>query len=108
MSANVKTNNNSRKALTKPLTDVWIEVPNDELITLRLFFGIRGMKNSFLKEFKLDELDEAKMRRHIDQGLKNNSFRIELLKNIRQFVEDHKDEVSDIIKNETNDEPAGN
>jgi hypothetical protein len=80
---------------TKQPLQVWVDIPAEENTSLLQFFSFRGMKKAFLDEYPKQK------RKDLDRALSHATFKLDLIKDVRQFVEDHKAEVQDFLQQPT-------
>jgi hypothetical protein len=90
MGTNVAQKANKTK---KPLLGVWVPIGEEEKNKMKLFFGFRGMKASFLAEYP------SYGRKALLQAL-DGDVKTTMLKDIRQFMEDHAEEVNEFMRSE--------
>lgn len=90
----MRTNLKEKTGNKQTLNNISVEIGSEEKAGLNTFFAFPGMKTAFLD----DNQNKGYTLRMLNYALDHGSFKMRLLKDVRLFVENHKGEVEEFIK----------
>lgn len=82
---------NDKTGVKQALSKICVELRSEEHVVLRKVFALTGMKSAFLEAYP------SATRRQLYYGLSNNSYNSTMLKNIREFIENNKEDIEGLI-----------